>query len=729
QVWRDVKKDYGAIGDGVADDTEAINLAIADGGRCGFGCNSSSVKGALVFFPPEGTYRVTAPIIMFYNTQIVGYIDPATGNLPTITAATTFTGLGVLSSDVYLPGGQSEWYINQSNFYRQIRNLNIDISQATLYNVAGIHWQVAQATSIQNVKIFMSDPSTSSQVGIWAENGSGGWLDGILFYQGLYGFLGGNQQYTAGNLLFYGCKNGIGLIWDWSWTWAELIFTNCGTAINLDPPGASLSDPVGSIYLMDVQFNSCGTCIYTFPFTSSEKGTTVFTFDNVNFVTNTHFMSLTNGNYLETIDVTHNTFVQFTTIGDLIGPFGEFDGTFNVSTPKRPSILTQNAAGSSFTFAQNAYYKRGKPSYSTFGIANFFNVKEAGAYGDGVHDDTTILQQMLLYCAANNYIAFFPAGSYMISSTIVIPKGSYIVGEVWSQLVAYGSDFADENNQAAMIQVGNVGDVGNIEIQDLLFTSVGQLPGLILVSWWASAAVQGSVGMWDCHFRVGGAKGTNLQVAQCPSRTAEVIASCVAASTMMVVAPNSNGYFENVWAWVAGEFGLFLLRLYTKRSFQINIWVGRGILIQSDGPSWFWGTASEHSVIYQYNIYNASNIFMSMIQTESPCRCGEHQAPFPFEISGSGEDPVFDMCGYLTTSCNVAWAIVIQGSQNIFINGAGLYSWFQNYDESCVHTSNCQQRLINIVNTANLWFNHIVTIGSVSKLSLSLDPDPRCVLR
>jgi hypothetical protein len=49
----------------------------------------------------------------------------------------------------------------------------------------------------------------------------------------------------------------------------------------------------------------------------------------------------------------------------------------------------------------------------------------------------------------------------------------------------------------------------------------------------------------DCHFRVGGAKGTNLQVAQCPSRTAVVIASCVAASTMMVVAPNSNGYVSS----------------------------------------------------------------------------------------------------------------------------------------------------------------------------------------
>lgn len=56
---------------------------------------------------------------------------------------------------------------------------------------------------------------------------------------------------------------------------------------------------------------------------------------------------------------------------------------------------------------------------------------------------------------------------------------------------------------------------------------------------------------------------------------------------------------------------------------------------------------------------------------------------------------------------------MIQSSTNIFINGAGLYSWFQNYDESCVNTVNCQQRLINIYEVSNLWFNHIVTIGSI----------------
>jgi hypothetical protein len=73
QVFRNVR-DYGAKGDGKADDTVAINRAITDGGRCGQLCGSSMKKPAVVYFP-SGTYLVSSSIIQYYNTQFLGNVS------------------------------------------------------------------------------------------------------------------------------------------------------------------------------------------------------------------------------------------------------------------------------------------------------------------------------------------------------------------------------------------------------------------------------------------------------------------------------------------------------------------------------------------------------------------------------------------------------------------------------------------------------------------------------
>jgi len=144
QIFRNVK-DFGAVGDGATDDTAAINAAITLGNRCGQGCDSSTVTPAIVYFPP-GTYAISAPLVQLYYTQFVG--DAVT--VPTIKGLPNFVGMALIDSDPYENNGDN-WYTNQNNFFRQVRNFVLDVTAMPVGVGAGIHWQVAQATSLQNI--------------------------------------------------------------------------------------------------------------------------------------------------------------------------------------------------------------------------------------------------------------------------------------------------------------------------------------------------------------------------------------------------------------------------------------------------------------------------------------------------------------------------------------------------------------------------------------------------
>lgn len=114
-VYRDVANPkFGAKGDGVTDDTAAINAAIAYSNNCKEGCKSSSIKGTFIYLPPS-TYLISTPINAAYYSQLVG--DP--NDTPVIVTAPSFIGLGAIHTDVYLPNANgSEWYVEQSNLYR-----------------------------------------------------------------------------------------------------------------------------------------------------------------------------------------------------------------------------------------------------------------------------------------------------------------------------------------------------------------------------------------------------------------------------------------------------------------------------------------------------------------------------------------------------------------------------------------------------------------------------------
>ncbi len=70
-------------------------------------------------------------------------------------------------------------------------------------------------------------------------------------------------------------------------------------------------------------------------------------------------------------------------------------------------------------------------------------------------------------------VIYFPAGIYIITSTITIPAGTQVVGEVWSVLMGSGSQFTDYNNPRPVIRTGDTGSSGILEISDIIFSTRG----------------------------------------------------------------------------------------------------------------------------------------------------------------------------------------------------------------------------------------------------------------
>ena len=156
-----------SAGDGVTDDTAAINSAISSGNRCAPGsCQSSTTTPAVVYFP-AGTYLVSTPIIDYYYTQIIG--NP--NSLPTIKASAGFSGAAVIDADPYQNTG-NQGYGSTDVFYRQIRNIILDTTSIPASSAAtALHWPTAQATSLQNVQVNLNQASGTQHVGIFIENG------------------------------------------------------------------------------------------------------------------------------------------------------------------------------------------------------------------------------------------------------------------------------------------------------------------------------------------------------------------------------------------------------------------------------------------------------------------------------------------------------------------------------------------------------------------------------
>lgn len=337
-----------------------------------------------------------------------------------------------------------------------------------------------------------------------------------------------------------------------------------------------------------------------------------------------------------------------------------------------------------------AIFERSKPLYEDLPASSFISVKSAGAKGDGTTDDTEAIQKVL-DSATPDQVVYFDHGAYVITSTIKVPKNIKITGEVWPMIMAHGPKFQDAKHPVPALQIGQKGDTGSVEMTDLVITTKGSCRGAILMEWNVAGESQGSAGMWDVHIRIGGTAGTELQSSNCaktPHVQTRPKAECIAAFMLLHITEHASAYLENNWLWTADH------ELDLPDHSQINIYTGRGVLIESKGPVWLWGTASEHHQLYNYQISGAQNVFMGLIQSETPYYQSNPSALTPFTPQPAWNDPDFSSC--TTATCRKAWGLRILNTSGMYLYGAGLYSFFENYAQSCLKSEDCQENMVEV---------------------------------
>lgn len=226
-------KDYGAKGDGMTDDTAAIQEAIADGRRADAGNGTGLTTKSATVYLPSGTYLVSGPLVVLAGTELVG--NPQM--LPTIAAVPSFVGLALLTYTSETASENESSPIQRQS--RSLRNLVVDVRAAPVAaHVVGVHWQASPGSSIENVRFYMTNSTgeatdTNTQIGLYVENGHGGFLGDLYFVGGRYGALFGTQQLAASGLYFSGAQTALQMLWDWGWSLQNIIILDCGTGIDI----------------------------------------------------------------------------------------------------------------------------------------------------------------------------------------------------------------------------------------------------------------------------------------------------------------------------------------------------------------------------------------------------------------------------------------------------------------------------------------------------------------
>lgn len=146
-------------------------------------------------------------------------------------------------------------------------------------------------------------------------------------------------------------------------------------------------------------------------------------------------------NYLHTQSVASATWTINHNLGttDIVAQVFSNDSPRKVINPQEIEITSVNTVTVTFPVSVAGYAvinSSGVSGSDSAGSIIFDNVKNYGAVGDGVSDDTVPIQNAINSCATSKKICFIPPGTY-VHSDLTVPGGVVINGVGYGSILSY----------------------------------------------------------------------------------------------------------------------------------------------------------------------------------------------------------------------------------------------------------------------------------------------------
>ncbi|KAK5125931.1 hypothetical protein LTR85_011286 [Meristemomyces frigidus] len=585
-----------------------VNAIISNGPNNGQRYNGYLAAQPRVIYLAPGTYELNSTLFLYTDTVIIGDASSP----PTISASSDFNGTELIC------GGQddSEAVGGELKFSTMVKNVILDTrANSGASNFTALSWRVAQNSALVNVEINLPQ---SVHTGISLGQGSTVQVGDTTIRFGNIGLAyTGMQQATLKNMTFEDCTIAIDI--------------SGGFTVNIF---AATFNTVGSPIILEQQ---AGPWISVIDATSINSGT-FFTSNNPypNFMLENIVTDNAQSDVAVVSGVTKvsgQTHTGTYVFGNVYGADPIYQTNGAPSTISRPAQL---APGGSYPVASANQY----PDATVSDVINLKDTTQNGGFalkGDGVTDDGAALQNALDNAASQNKIAFLPFGVYRTEVTITIPAGTELVGNGWSTISGYGSNFADSSNPTPVVEVGAPGETGTAHIQDIRFTVGEELPGAIVLRVNMAGTNPGDVSIHNSLITIGGTPDSTIDCTD--------PATCQSTYLGLHLAATSSAYIDNVWVWVADH--------YTDGSTrQTDSSAKGGVLVEATQGTWLAGLAAEHFWLYNVAYNNAANVFMSLLQTETNYFQGTNaQVITPSPWTPTASDPDFSWCDSSDADC------------------------------------------------------------------------------